>query len=155
RQRAGFLVDRYDPAGMNGHGVFVLAGLALARIDHFVIGIDQLQSGTDLDGAEKHDVQMQLKDILQEALIHPHRANRAAAVADERLKNLEAATPGRAQPAALDAAGNRHVLTRGEIGDGLKMAAIFIPKRKAVQEIFDGGEADPLKIGRASWSDAF
>jgi len=35
------------------------------------------------------------------------------------------------------------------------MTAILVPKWKAVQEIFEGGEADPLQIGRAPRSDAF
>ena len=100
-------------------------------------------------------MQMRLQDVLQEALIHPHRANRSAAVADKRLKNLEAGASGRAQPAVLDAARNRHLLTRPEAGDRLKMAAIFVAKWKAVQEIFDGGKTDPLQIGRAPRSDAF
>jgi hypothetical protein len=34
------------------------------------------------------------------------------------------------------------------------MAAVLIAKRKAVKEIFDCGEPDPLKIGRAPGPDA-
>ena len=73
---------------------------------------------------------------------------------DERLEDLEAGPPRRAQPAAQDASGDRRGLSRLERGDRLQAAAVFVAERKAVQQIFDGMQARARQIGRAPRADA-
>jgi len=34
------------------------------------------------------------------------------------------------------------------------MSAVFVAKRESVEEIFDRGKADPMKIGRSPGADA-
>ena len=57
--------------------------------------------------------------------------------------------------AALNAAGDRHVLAGLQRRDRLQVAAVFVAEGKSVEEIFDGDEPDPLQIGGSLRSDAF
>jgi hypothetical protein len=61
----------------------------------------------------------------------------------------------RAQTAALDSPGNRHLLARLQRGNRLQLSAIFIAKRESIEEIFDGDKADALQIGSPLGPDAF
>jgi hypothetical protein len=55
----------------------------------------------------------------------------------------------------LNAAGDGHLLAGLEAADGLEVAAILIADREAIEKIFNGGKADPLKIRRAFWPNTF
>jgi hypothetical protein len=55
----------------------------------------------------------------------------------------------------LNAPGDGDLLAWFQRLNRLEMAAVFIANGKTVKEIFDGGEADPFKIGRAPGPDAF
>ena len=111
--------------------------------------------GARLDRAVEHDALARGEDVAQKRLVQPDRAQRAALVGDERFENLEAGPPGRAQAATQNPGGDRRRLSGLERGDGLEVAAVFVPDGKPIQQIFDRVQPGVLEIGGAPRSDAF
>ena len=72
----------------------------------------------------------------------------------EHLEDLEARAPRRTDAAADDFASDGGGVARPQRRDRLETAAIFVADRKAIEEVFDRGEADALQIGGAPRSDS-
>ena len=155
RHRAGLLIDRNDATGMDGQCVFDLATVAFNCIDDFVIRVHHLKTRSRFHRAKQHHLYIAAQDVLQKRLIHPHRHNRPAGVANERLENLEPGPPGGPQTAALNAAGDRYLLTGLQRRDRLQVAAIFVAEGETIKQVLDSCETHALKIGRAPWTNAF
>jgi hypothetical protein len=98
RDRPAPLIHRDDAAGVDGLGVLL--------VEDFVLRVGQLQAAVSphLERAVQHDVLPRFEHVAQVRLVEPGRTDGAACVADERLENLEAGTPGRSQAAAQDPA---------------------------------------------------
>ena len=98
RQAAGLLVDRDNPAGMNGLAVF--------GIDRLVLRIEELEATRRAQPHRpvEHQLKMRLQHIAQERLVEPGGADRPAGVAYERFENLEPRTPREAQAGTDDLA---------------------------------------------------
>jgi hypothetical protein len=94
------------------------------------------------------------ENVLQERLIEPDGAHRAAVIADERFEDFETWSPGGAEPAALNPSGNRDVTAGCQAGNRLEASPIFVSKGKTMKEIFDACQPDPPEIGGASRPDA-
>lgn len=160
RESTGLLVDRDDPAGVDCFLSFVggigVGGIREPAPDDFVLRIGHLQAAAvQLDRTEQHDLLVRLKDVAKEGLVEPDDADRSAAIANERLENLEPRPPRRADAAAENLARNRRDGSRFQAGDRLKMRAVLVAERKTIEKIFDGLEAGAPQIGRAPRPDAF
>lgn len=97
---------------------------------------------------------MRSQNVLQERLVEPDGAHRAATVADQSFEDFEARSPGRSEPAALDAARNGGLAAGCETGNRLEVSPVFVTQGKTMKEIFDACQPDPLQIGGAAWPDA-
>ena len=134
-----------------------LVGLALGCLrQYFGLRILELQSvGGQLELAKEDDALMRTEDVVEKWLIEPDRAERAGAVADDELEDLEARTARRTNAASDDLADDRRRHARTQGGDRLERAAVLVPDRESIQEILDRVQADSLEIGSAPWADAF
>ena len=89
---------------------------------------------------------MGMEDIGEERLVEPHRAQRAGAIAQQHLEDLEA-RPSRWLDAAADRAEHRRHHARTQRGNGPERTAILVTGGKAIEQVFDGCEPDALQIG--------
>ena len=147
RHRARSLVHRHDAAGVNRLPLFV--------VQDFVLRIRELQAGraAHFDRAEQDHVLSAREDVAQKRLVQPRRAQRPAAIVDRGLEDLETGSSRRAKAARQDAPRDGGNLSRTQRGDRLQAAAIFVANRKAIEEIFDGGQAGAFEIRGASRPD--
>src|SRR5438132_477068 len=76
----------------------------------------------------------------------PPRARRAAAVANHRVIDLEAATPRDRQVRALDVAKHRRTHPRPKGNNRLHVAAVFVAEWKPVEQVLDGHEARAFEV---------
>ena len=83
RDHAGLLVERHDAPGVHARDV----------VRHeLVLGVHEVQARrVELDVAEDHDLEVCSKYVGEKRLVHPRAADGAARVADDGVKNLEAA----------------------------------------------------------------
>jgi hypothetical protein len=156
-QRSGLLVNRHDAAGMQ-HLVVGLGCPFRVRLlfDDFVLGVLHLQAvRRELEAAEQDHALMRMEHVVEKRLVEEHRAQHAGGIADDHLEDLESRPAGRTDTAAQHLAGHRGRGCRSQRRDRLKRAAILVPGRKAIQEVFDGGEAHALKVGGPPRTDAF
>ena len=77
------------------------------------------------------------------------------AIAHQHLEDPEARPARRADAAADDLADDRGGDARAQRRDRLEVAAVLVADRKAVEQIFDGVQADALQVGGAARPDAF
>src|SRR5262245_28851480 len=96
--------------------------------------------------AEDHDLQVRLEDVGEKRLVHPRAPDRAAAIADDGVEDLESAPPRHRNIGALDLAEHRGLVAGAQRRDRLHVTAIFVTKGKPVEEIFDADEAGALEI---------
>jgi hypothetical protein len=104
--------------------------------------------------AEQDYPLMRLENVAQERLVEPDRTNRARTIAKQQLEDLEAWAAGRPDAAGDDFAQHRRGYSRPEGCDCLKVPAILVADRKAIQQVFDRVEADPLEIGGTAGANA-
>ena len=124
--------------------------------EDFVLRIRELEAARSfqLHLAKQHDLLVALEHLLKKRLVEPDRARHAAGVAEQQLEDFEARPTGRPKMATQDLADHRSRVAWLEARDQLKMASIFIPDGKPVEEILDRGEARALEICRAAGTDA-
>ena len=94
--------------------------------------------------AENHDREMRLQDVGEKRLIHPGAANRAARIAEHDVENLETAAPRNRETRALDFAEHGRPGAGSQRGNRLHVAAVFVAKRKAVEQVLHDDEAGPF-----------
>jgi hypothetical protein len=126
------LIDGNNPAGMYRLGLLVIEDFVL-RVGHLHRGLS-----AQLDQSEEDRGLTDRKDVAQKGLIQPGDTQGSARVPDEGFENLEPGPPRRPDTTAEDTACDRRGLTRFERGNRLETAAILVPDRKAVQQIFEG-----------------
>src|SRR5262245_29676930 len=114
-------------------------GALVTRIQHFVLRICELPTSapTLIHGPEQHDHLVPLEDISPERLTEPHCANRAAVVPNQRFEDLEAGAARRAHPAVHELPGTRRLIPWLQARDRPKVTAIFVPDRKALEQILN------------------
>ena len=158
RQRAGLLVNGDEAPGVDPLLVLVFRRPLAARRsrEDFVLRIRELEAARSfqLHLAKQHDLLVALEHLMKKRLVEPDRARHAAGVAEQQLEDLEARPTGRPEMATEDLADHRSRVARLEARDRLKMASIFIPDGKPVEEILDRGKARALQIRRAAGTDA-
>src|SRR6476660_2844932 len=136
-----------------GFGFSVAVG---AVLQDFVLRVLHLHPmGRELEPPEQDDALMGMEDVVEKRLVEEDRAQDSSRIPDEHLENLETRTPRGPYAAADDLPRHRRRGRGSERGNRLKRAAILVPDRKAIQQVFDGCEADALKVGRAPGSNAF
>jgi ABC-type transporter Mla subunit MlaD len=108
-----------------------------------------------LELAEQDDALVRLEDVVEERLVEPDRAQRAGAVAQEQLEDLEPGAAGRPDAAADDLADDRRRLAGAQRRDRLEVAAILVADRESIEEVLDGVETDAFEIGGAPRADTF
>ena len=131
--------------------------LAFLIVQDFVLRVGDLETGSaaHLDRSVQDEALAAHEDFAQERLIQPDGAQRpSTAIVDRRLEDLESRPPGRSETADGDPPGDRSVLARLQRRDRLQAASIFVAERKAVQEIFDGDEADAFEVRGTTGPDA-
>jgi hypothetical protein len=157
RDRAGLLVDRDDAAGVQGlvFGRRPRFAIVAGRRQNLVLRVLQLQAVRgQLQLAEEDDALVRAEDVVQKRLVEPDRAQRTGAIADDELEDLEPRAAGRPDAAADDFTGDRRRDAGAQFGNGLEGGAILVPNRKAVEQVFDGVQADAFEIGSAARADA-
>ena len=81
---------------------------------------------------------MRMKDVLQERLVEPDRAQAARGVANEHLEDAEARAPRRAGCRSSSTSPATDAATPGrKRRDGLEVAAVLVAGGKPVEQIFD------------------
>ena len=108
-----------------------------------------------LELAEQDDALMRMEDVVEERLVEPDRAQRCRCRSRTSISKIlkrgrrVGRMPQLTTSPATDAA------TPGlQRRDGLEAAAILVADGKAIEQIFDRGEADALQIGGAPRPDA-
>ena len=75
---AGLLVERHDAP---------VCTPEMSSDDELVLGVHEVQTRrVELDVAEDHDLQVRLKNVGEERLVHPRAADGAARVADDGVE---------------------------------------------------------------------
>jgi hypothetical protein len=97
---------------------------------------------------------MRMKDVVEERLIEPDRPKAPGRVPHEHFEDAETRTAGWTNPARKDLAGNRGGETWLQRVDRLKMSAVLISDREAIQQVFDGFKTDAPEVGRPARADA-
>src|SRR5262249_56218014 len=93
-----------------------------------------------LELAEQDDALVRTENVVEERLVEPDRAQAARLVAQEHLEDLEARPPRRPDAAAQHLSGHRRGDAAAARRDGLEVAAILVPRGKAVEQVFDRRE---------------
>jgi hypothetical protein len=88
-------------------------------------------------------------------LIQPHGADCAAVVSNQCFEDLEARPARRAQPAGHDLTRNRRLLPWLQACDRPKVTAIFVPDRKALEQVLNRVQPDALQVCGSVRPDAF
>ncbi len=96
---------------------------------------------------------MRPEDVVEKRLVEPDGTQRAGAIADDQLEDLETRAPRRTDAAPDDVADDRGGDTRAQRRDRLECAAIFVADRKAVEQVFDRVQAHAFEIGGAPRTD--
>ncbi len=135
------LVHRDDPSGVQR--------LDLVGVDDFELRVGDLQAAVlvALERAVDHQPLPGPDLIFQKRRVEPGQPHGARGVAHQRLEDAEARTPRAAQAAGDDIAADRDGLALAQRGNRLKPAAVFVPARKAIQEVFDRVQAGAGKVG--------
>jgi hypothetical protein len=137
-----------------------MSGTRLARLrlfirENFVLRALQLQPvWRQFEFAEQNHALMRLEDVVQKRLVEPDCANRPRAIAKQQLEDLEARATGGPDAARDDFAEYRGGNAGAQRRDRLKVSAILVADRKAIQQVFDGMESDALEIGGAARANA-
>ncbi len=86
------------------------------------------------------------KHVGEKRLVHPRAADGAARVADDGVKNLEAAPARDREIGGLDLAEHRRLGAGPQRGNRLHAAAVLVAERQSVQQIFDDDEAGAFEV---------
>ena len=98
---------------------------------------------------------MRSQDVGKERLIHPGAPDGAASITNDRVENLETTAPRDGDVCAFDLTEHCRPHSGTQRGDRLHVAAVFVPERKAVQEIFDRDETGAFEVRGLARTDAF
>ena len=148
-------VNGNDAAHFRGIGFAFAGGIA----DQFKFRIDHLQARgavrIDFHFAVQHDALQSLEAPLQIAAVKKDGVERPGIVAHGEMVKRAAAAMIREQPAGGDARQNRGRLSRLNLIDRREMDAVFVAKRKIIQQGADGFDAALDEQSGALRADAF